>query len=56
MYSNRLCCPSEAWVHLGTTSDYLTYIRVAKTSDTLWVTPRLSYDQRWGSVRPFKTR
>ena len=24
MYSNRLCCPSAALVHLGTTSDYLT--------------------------------
>ena len=56
MYCNRLCCPSEVLVHLGTNSDYLTDLRVAKTSHTLSVTSPLNYDKKWGSLGPFKTR
>ena len=48
MYSNRLCFPSGALVHLGTTSDYLTWLRVAKTIPTLWVRSRLAITKDGG--------
>ena len=54
--SLMLYCPSRDSAHLETNNDYLTDLRVAKTSHTLGVTFRLSYYQKWVSLRPFHTR